>query len=218
MPQTGGLKAPSEPTVSSPGRRENLREVISTIGVLLAALAVAFGLIAWVFQSYEVEGPSMNDTLHNQDRLIVWKVPRTLSKITGKPFIPERGEIIIFTEAGLSQFGQDDEKQLIKRVIALPGERVELKDNRLTVFNDENPDGFQPDETGGYSVINTPADEGNIKLELAENQIFVAGDNRPDSLDSRTFGPIQSDQIVGILALRLLPLSQIQKFDAPTFE
>jgi signal peptidase I len=151
--------------------------------------------------------------LHNQDRLIVWKVPRTVSKITKKPYIPKRGEIIIFTEAGLSQFGQDDEKQLIKRVIALPGERVELKDNVLKVFNKDHPEGFQPDKTGGYRIVNTPPDDHNINLELAENQIFVCGDNRPDSLDSRTFGPIEAQQIVGKLSIRLLPLSQIQKFD-----
>jgi signal peptidase I len=209
---SGGLKSPGEPTVSSPGRRETAREVMSTIGVLLAALGVAFALIAWVFQSYEVEGPSMNNTLHNQDRLIVWKVPRTVSKITGKAFIPDRGEIVIFTESGLSQFGQDDEKQLIKRVIALPGERVTVKDNVLTVYNHEHPNGFQPDKTGGYTIIKSPPDDHDIDLEVAENQIFVCGDNRPDSLDSRTFGPVNADQIVGVLSLRLLPLSQIQRF------
>lgn len=203
----------SEPRVSPPSKRENLREVVSTIGVLLAALLVAFSLIAWVFQSYQVEGPSMMNTLQNNDRLIVWKVPRTIAKITGKDYIPRRGQIVIFVEGGLSQFGQQDEKQLIKRVIALPGERVVLQNGVLKVYNKENPEGFQPDAIGGYKIIGEDNDVHNIDIVLAENQVFVCGDNRPDSLDSRTFGPINADQIVGKLALRLLPVSEIQKFD-----
>ena len=190
-----------------------MREVISTIGVLLAALGVAFALIAWVFQSYQVEGPSMMNTLQNNDRLIVWKVPRTIARITHKAYIPERSEVIIFVEGGLSQFGQQDEKQLIKRVIALPGERVVLKNGVLKIYNKEHPEGFEPDKTGAYKIISEPADVHDIDITLAENQVFVCGDNRPDSLDSRTFGPINADQIVGRLALRLLPISEIQKFD-----
>ena len=203
----------SEPHVSPPSKRENLREIVSTIGVLVAALAVAFSLIAWVFQSYQVEGPSMMNTLQNSDRLIVWKVPRTVAKLTRSDYIPRRGQIIIFVEGGLSQFGQEDEKQLIKRVIALPGERVVLQNGVLKVFNKENPDGFQPDKLGSYKIINEQNDVHNIDITLAENQVFVCGDNRPDSLDSRTFGPINADQIVGKLAIRLLPVSEIQKFD-----
>lgn len=203
----------SEPRVSPPSKRETLREIISTIGVLLAALVVAFSLIAWVFQSYEVEGPSMMNTLNNQDRLIVWKVPKTIAKITNKDYIPHRTDIIIFVEGGLSQFGQQDEKQLIKRVIALPGERVVLENGKLTVYNKDHPDGFEPDKVGNYKIIPEKSDVHSIDITLAENQLFVCGDNRPDSLDSRTFGPINADQIVGKLALRLLPVSQIQKFD-----
>jgi signal peptidase I len=186
---------------------------LSTIGVLVAALLVAFSLIAWVFQSYEVEGPSMMNTLHNGDRLIVWKVPRTIARLTHNDFVPKRGEIIIFVEGGLSQFGQEDQKQLIKRVIALPGERVVIDNGTLTVYNKDHPEGFQPDKLGNYKIVNQPADVHSIDITLASNQIFVCGDNRPDSLDSRTFGPINADQIVGKLSLRLMPVSQIQKFD-----
>ncbi len=202
-----------EPYSSPPSRHETWREIISTIGVLVAALLVAFGLIAWVFQSYEVEGPSMQTTLMNHDRLIVWKVPRTIARITHHSYVPNRGDIIIFIESGLSQFGQDNDKQLIKRVIGLPGERIVLENGNLTVYNAEHPDGFSPDKTMSYgSVINEATDTHNIDITLAEDQLFVCGDNRPDSLDSRTFGPIETHQIVGKLSLRLLPIGQIQKF------
>lgn len=202
-----------EPYVSPPSKNETMREILSTIGVLLAALGVAFGLIAWVFQSYEVEGPSMETTLMNQDRLIVWKVPRTIARITNQSYIPNRGDVVIFIENGLSQFGQSDSKQLIKRVIALPGERVVVANSVITVYNADNPDGFVPDDTMSYGkVINQGAETHNIDITLAKEQVFVCGDNRPDSLDSRTFGPIEADQIVGKLSLRLLPVSEIEKF------
>lgn len=149
----------------------------------------------------------------NNDRLIVWKVPRTVARVTHKSWIPNRGDVIIFVESGLAQFGQENDKQLIKRVIALPGERVVLANSVLTVYNREHPEGFQPDKTMSYgSVIDESNDTHNLDVTLAKDQLFVCGDNRPDSLDSRTFGPIEAHQIVGKLALRLLPLSEIQKF------
>ncbi len=202
-----------KPYVSAPTRSETLREIISTIGVLIAALLVAFALIAWVFQSYEVDGPSMESTLNNRDRLIVWKVPRTIAKITGHPYIPHRGDIIIFTEGGLSQFGSAESKQLIKRVIGRPGERVVVKNGTVTVYNKDRPEGFNPDRTMSYGrTINPDNGDSDIDVTLSSNQLFVSGDNRPNSLDSRTFGPIHADQVVGKLALRLLPVGQLQKF------
>jgi signal peptidase I len=203
----------NKPHVSPPSKRETIREIVSTIGVLIAALLVAFGLIAWVFQSYEVDGPSMETTLENNDRLIVWKVPRTVSRITGKPYIPHRGDVIIFVESGLSNFSTSDSKQLIKRVIGLPGDRITVHDGVLTVFNTEHPEGFVPDKTMSYGkVVHEETDERDLNVTLGTNELFVCGDNRPNSLDSRTFGPINADQIVGKLSLRLLPISQIQKF------
>ena len=204
---------PGGPYVSPPSKHETVREIISTIGVLVAALLVAFALIAWVFQSYEVDGPSMETTLMDNDRLIVWKVPRTIARITHHQYVPGRGDIIIFVESGLSQFGQQDDKQLIKRVIGLPGERVVVANGTVTVYNAAHPQGFQPDKTMSYgSVVNEGDDTHNLDITLAKNQLFVCGDNRPDSLDSRTFGPIETHQIVGKLALRLLPLKDLQKF------
>jgi signal peptidase I len=201
------------PRVSPPSKGETVREIVSTIGVLLAALLVAFGLIAWVFQSYEVDGPSMQETLHNKDRLIVWKVPRTIAKVTGKPYIPKRGEVIIFTESGLTEFGSSSTKQLIKRVVGLPGDRVVVKGGVITVYNDEHPEGFNPDKSLPFGeIIQEDSDVRDIDVTVGENQVFVCGDNRPNSLDSRTFGAIEADQIVGKLSIRLLPVSQIEKF------
>src|SRR3982751_1920787 len=98
-----------------------LREFLSAFGVLITAVGVALCLILFVFQSYQVSGPSMENTLHDQDRLIVWKLQRSWAKLTHHQYIPGRGDVVIFTQSGLSQYGQENTKQLIKRVIALPG-------------------------------------------------------------------------------------------------
>lgn len=201
--------APPPKRASKPGA---FREVFSTIGVLVAALLVALGLIAFVFQSYQVDGPSMQQTLHNNDRLIVWKLPRTWARVTGHPYVPKRGDIIVFTETGLAQYGQENTKQLIKRVIGLPGDRVVVANNTITIYNKQYPGGFQPDKTLPYGKDITEPAQQNIDVTLGKNQLFVCGDNRTNSLDSRFFGPIMTDQIIGKLAVRVLPLNQSERF------
>ena len=200
---------PNNPLKSSgPSQR---REIVSTLGILAAAILVAVFIIMFVFRSYQVDGPSMKNTLQDADKLIIWKVPRTWSKITGHPYIPGRGDIIVFTETGLGQFGQQDKKQLIKRVIGLPGDRVVVKNGAVTIYNKEHPKGFDPDKTLPYGK-NIPETSGNIDLTLGSEQLFVCGDNRPDSLDSRSFGPINANQVVGKLAVRVLPLGDAKTF------
>ncbi len=191
--------------------RSGWHELFSTLGILLTALLVALFIIAFVFRSYQVDGPSMETTLHNTDKLIIWKVPRSWASLTKHPYIPKRGDVIVFTESGLSQFGQEDNKQLIKRVIGLPGERVVVGNGRYMIYNQQHPNGFNPDATLAYGK-NIPATSGNATYVLGAKQIFVSGDNRPDSLDSRTFGPISANQIVGKLVLRVFPISQAKVF------
>lgn len=117
----------------------------------------------------------------------------------------------MFVEPNLGKFGQDPGKQLIKRVVGLPGERVVVKDGALTVYNEEQPEGFQPDKTLPYGdvISETPLDG---EWTVGEHQVFVVGDNRNNSLDSRTFDAIDAKNIVGKLAIRVLPLSDVKKF------
>jgi len=189
----------------------NLRELLSTIGILITALVVALLMISFVFRSYQVDGPSMQTTLQNNDKLIIWKVERTWALITGHAYIPSRGDVIVFNESGLSQFGQTDSKQLIKRVIGLPGDRVVVNDGAYMIYNKQNPSGFNPDKTLPYGK-NIYVTSGALDITLGNDQLFVSGDNRPDSLDSRAFGPIKADQIVGKLVLRVFPVNQAKVF------
>lgn len=184
---------------------------MSTIGVLVVAFLVAIALISFVFQSYQVDGPSMQTTLYDQDRLIVWKLARTWSRVTHNQYVPQRGDVIVFVEKGLAEYGQDNSKQLIKRVIGLPGDHVVVRDGTITIYNKDHPDGFQPDKTLPYGKV-IPFTAGNIDITLGDHQLYVCGDNRPDSLDSRTFGPIDTNQIVGKLILRVFPLNEVKTF------
>lgn len=202
---------PPHPRHQSADRKESIRSIMSTLAVLLIAPIIAFVLTAFVFQSYQVDGESMEPTLSHNDRLLVWKLPKTWSRITDHAYIPKRGDVVVFTEAGLAQFGQDPKKQLIKRVVGLPGEKVTVRDGNLTVFNDEFPEGFQPDSVLPYGEVigRTPTDG---EWTMAKDQLFVVGDNRDNSLDSRIFGPIDAHNIVGKLSARVLPINEMKKF------
>ena len=203
----------TKPTPEQP-EKMGIGSALANIGILLMAPLLAVLLLVFVFQSYRVDGQSMEKTLQNDDRLIVWKLPRTLSKITGNDYIPNRGDVIILKESGLSTYGDNQNtKQLVKRVIALPGERIVIKDGKVTVYNTEHPNGFNPDTTLPYGkdtdLSFTPND---VDFTLGDTQLFVCGDNRTNSLDSRAFGPIESDQVVGKLVARILPLSKAKAF------
>jgi signal peptidase I len=215
-PQTPRTTPPLMPTptvqLSEPQKQHSgWRELFSTVGILITALLVALFIIGFVFRSYQVDGPSMQNTLQNADKLIIWKVPRTWASVTGHPYIPKRGDVIVFTESGLAQFGQQDTKQLIKRVIGLPGDRVVVSNGKYTIYDKAHPDGFDPDETLPYGK-NIPATSGTINVTLGSGQLFVSGDNRPDSLDSRAFGPINANQVIGKLVLRVFPIGQSKVF------
>jgi signal peptidase I len=189
---------------------EGLKSVLSTLAVLVLAPVIALLLTMFVFQSYEVEGQSMETTLQNRDRLIIVKVPRTMASITGHNYIPNRGDVIVFNRHA-GGIGGEGDRQLIKRVVGLPGERVVVQDGKLTVFNTQNPKGFSPDTTLPYgsAIHETP---GSVDKTVAQGEIFVAGDNRSNSLDSRYFGPIATKEIVGKLGLRIYPFNKTTVF------
>ncbi len=204
------LNEPEQPTPE----KSNALVAISNLVILLMAPLLAVFLLVFVFQSYRVDGQSMETTLQHEDRLIVWKLARTWSRVTGHQYVPNRGDIIILKESGLSTYGDpQNSKQLVKRVIALPGERVVVKDGLLTVYNKQYPKGFRPDATLPYGKTTdlsyTPND---VDYTLGPKQLFVCGDNRSNSLDSRSFGPIETNQVVGKLVARILPLSKAKTF------
>ncbi|HTE21838.1 MAG TPA: signal peptidase I [Candidatus Limnocylindria bacterium] len=200
-----------KPSVGNLQKREGFKNAASTILILIIAPLIALFLTAFVFQSYEVDGASMETTLQDRDRLIVWKLPRTISRITGNAFIPPRGEVVIFIKHGIEQYDPGQDKQLIKRVLGLPGERIVIRDNQITIYNSQHPEGFNPDTQGLYTPVQTDAPV-NIDLIIPDGELFVAGDNRPNSLDSRAFGTVPAKDMIGTLAYRIFPLNKAKAF------
>lgn len=200
-----------------------LKDLIS-LGIFVIFVILGTVLLnAFVFRSYNVVGSSMENTLQNDDRIIVNRLPATWSHFLGKEYVPERGQIIVFANGEASgaltceaPLGQVDQ-YIIKRVVAFPGERVTVKDGKLTVYNDEHPDGFSPDDDTRVNENDGPKEysSGDVDVVVPSGEIFVAGDNREGShsFDSRSgLGTIPFCRIVGPAAIRIYPFSQVKIF------
>src|SRR5690606_26001468 len=129
---------------------------------------------AFVFRSFNVLGPSMEETLHSGDRLIVNRLPVTWSMLRNERYVPERGSVIVFKNPRYSP--NSPEEYIVERVIAFAGERVTLKQGVLTVYNSEHPGGFLPDKDNNGEPGSPTS--GDVDTIVSEGTIFVAGDHR----------------------------------------
>lgn len=182
------------------------------IAIFVGCVIIGTLLInSYVFRSFSVVGPSMEKTLYTNDRLIVNRLPVTLAQLQNKPYIPDRGQIIVFKNPQYSN-GLSDE-YIVKRVIAFPGERVELKDGHYLVFNDKYPNGFNPDDKN-HGEPGGPT-SGSIDEIVPADELFVSGDHRQGnfSLDSRNgLGTIPFYDVVGPVSLRIYPFDKMRSF------
>lgn len=169
-----------------------MRELLNTAIYLLCVLGSVWLVITFVGQRTEVEGASMENTLHNGDNLIV-------DKLSYRFHDPERFDIIVFP------FQFQDNTYYIKRIIGLPGETVQIMDDGSIYINGE-----KLEENYGMEVIK-PETIGRAAepIELGDDEYFVMGDNRNNSSDSRTdmVGNIKRENIIGKAWLRIWPVS-----------
>lgn len=184
---------------------------LSTIGLLIFAAGLGLFLTKFVFQTFAVDGNSMSPTLATNDRLIVSKLPSTWARVTGNAYSPKRGDVVVLDQNHLTKCGQSEEKVIIKRVVGVAGDRVTVKNGDVTVYNKDKPQGFDPDRAyaSGTALGTTPMD---IEVTVKKGEIFVLGDNRKNSCDSRSFGATQTDRIIGKLFLRIAPISKAKVF------
>ena len=162
--------------------------LLEIVRFALIALIIVIPIRMFVAQPFIVSGASMDDTFHSGDYLIVDQVSYRFHK-------PERGDVVIF------RYPKDPSKYFIKRVIGLPGETINIDGTVITVTNEANPDG---------AVLNEPYIKSmDIGMQLTENlgdrEYFVMGDNRDQSSDSRTWGVLQEERILGRALVRLFP-------------
>lgn len=194
-------------------QKESLFERITQnwfVSWILVPAALIFVLHFYVFSAYHVVGSSMVPTLHDSDYLIISKLEKTGSSLQGKKYIPDRNEIIVF------HYPKQPTLDFVKRVIGLPGDKVVIKNGKVTVYNSANPNGFNPDANhsieGNYTLAGFSGD--SLEVVVPDGNIFVLGDNRTPngSSDSREWGMLPSEDIVGNVVLRLYPFNSIQTF------
>lgn len=175
-------------------KREKIKNFLEYGLYFFLAVAFTYFILAFVAQRTSVKGSSMYPTLKESDQLIVEKVSYHFKN-------PERFDIIVFNYRE-----QRDEKPVhyIKRVIGLPGETIRIEDGKIYINDEllEESYGYYLDEQvmEGYD-----ASEG---ITIGENEYFVLGDNRNDSLDSRKIGCISKDDIVGRAVFRVMPFDK----------
>tara|TARA_B000000460_G_C21519640_1_gene395161 strand:- start:207 stop:806 length:600 start_codon:yes stop_codon:yes gene_type:complete len=187
------------------------KDVIQLIIFIVCVIIGTILINSFVFRSYNVVGPSMEETLYTGDRLIVNRLPVTWSNLRGEDYLPERGQIIVFKNPHYSR-GIEDE-YIVKRVIGLPGERVVLQNGVFTVYNDEHPEGFNPDDDNNGEP-GTPT-TGEVNTVVPNGSLFVAGDHRTGtySYDSRNgLGTIPLYDVIGPVGIRIFPFTEMRFF------
>lgn len=186
---------------------------IYLLGCTVAVLSIFIVFNTYLVQFFKVHGSSMETTVFTDDQMIINKLHKTWAGFTGKEYIPERGEVIVFHKAQ-SQFLQEkDEKDVyvVKRVIGLPGERVVVNKGVVTVYEPGSKEGIKPDINAPWTDDLTLDTSEDIDVTLTQSQIFVSGDNRPESIDSRSNGPISVNEIIGQAIFRILPIQSAKQ-------
>ncbi|MBM7646842.1 signal peptidase I [Scopulibacillus daqui] len=180
-------------------KKRKKSEAFEWIKALAIAVIIALLIRGFVFTNYIVEGQSMMPTLQDGNRLIVNKLDYEISK-------PHRFDVVIFHATKNEDY--------VKRVIGLPGDKIAYKNDTLYV-NDKPVKEPYLDKYKSELITGNLTQDFTLQgltghTRVPEGKVFVLGDNRRDSVDSRVFGFVDEDQIVGKVNLRYWPLSEMQ--------
>lgn len=171
--------------------RRVLSGTFEVIKFVVISLLIVVPIRMWIAQPFIVSGASMEPNFFNGDYLIVDEISYNIKN-------PQRDEVIVLRLPGNSPF-------FIKRIIGLPGEKIEIKENKIRILSPEQPEGFVLKEDYLQNELTYP----EMSVILGNDEYFVMGDNRSQSLDSRRWGAILKDNIVGRAFLRLWPLDAL---------
>lgn len=183
-----------------------MKKFLSFVWEVFKIIVIAFVIVApiryFLFQPFFVRGQSMEPNFENGDYLIVDELSYRLRN-------PERGEVIVF------KYPLDTSQRYIKRVIGLPGETVEINNDKVEIFE---PGSSTPDVLNETSYLSPSVPTaGDLKVTLGPNQYFVLGDNRPVSSDSRIWGLVPRKDIIGRVYLKAWPFADFSRIPLPTY-
>jgi signal peptidase I len=157
--------------------------------ILLAVAGLAVAVRRARLEPMLVHGDSMRPTLDPGQRIAVGPLRRT----------PRRGEVVLLRHDGL---------EMVKRVVGLPEERVRLVDGRLEVDGRDVPDPYAVEDPAGVDAV-------ELDVRLGDEQLFVLGDSRRHSTDSRSFGPVHRDDVIGIVRFAYWPPRRLRPKGSP---
>jgi signal peptidase I len=223
-PTTGDQPEPASdgtprPLSEAPRRRSFLREIVETA---LIVVIVYFAIHAFI-QPYQVDGSSMTPNLHNSERLFVsrasylhidlnalWNLLPGQDRASGNELYlfgrPDRGDIVVLNPPYPSQ------NPYIKRVIGLPGETVTFHEGSVYI------DGKPLDEPYIAAMVATECTRGQwCSVTVPPDSVYVLGDNRDDSTDSRSFGPVKDEAIIGKAVFANWPLKIVGPIRGPDY-
>ena len=173
--------------------------ILEILKIVIIALLIVVPVRIFLFQPFVVRGESMEPNFSDGDYLIV-------DEITYRFNSPKRGEVVVF-DSPSTPFAR-----YIKRVIGLPGETIKIEDGLINIYGEEEfiilDEGYLP---GNITT------SGDINISLQEGEYFVLGDNRSASFDSRKFGPLKEENIIGRVYLRAWPFNSFTKIYSPAY-
>lgn len=194
---------PNENDVFSSFGKKTRKSILEWVVVIVGAVGLALLIKAFLFQAYYIPSPSMNPTLFEGDRILVNKLSYKLHSVN-------RGDLIVFDTPEAS--GEDD---LIKRVIGLPGEFVNVEEERIEIDGGLLLEPYLPLSSNIKSFatpvncVNRP--DENYGCRIPDDHVFVMGDNRSNSRDSRFFGPVPIEDVKGRAFIRVWPIGDIKR-------
>jgi signal peptidase I len=171
------------------------------VQIAAISLAIIIPVRYFLVQPFYVKGASMEPNFFDHEYLIIDEISYRLRE-------PVRGDIMIF------RYPADPKQFFIKRLIGLPGETVEIIEGKIKIYNSGNPNGFVLSED---KYLEQPFTATARTVTLKDNEYYVLGDNRVASLDSRYFGPIKGDMVIGRVWVRGWPLDRWKVFEAPEY-
>ena len=181
----------------------SLSFILEVIKTLIICLVIVLPIRFFLIQPFYVVGASMEPNFYDHEYLIVDELSYRLRN-------PERGEIIVF------KYPLDMRQYFIKRIIGLPGERIKIDEGVIKIYNQKYPQGQILNENDYLSKNIKTLKQADITL--SDEEYFVLGDNRSSSLDSRSFGPVKKEFIIGKALVRGWPINRATYFGAPNYD